>query len=308
MKVLLIGPGAVGVYFAGRLAQSGAEVTVLSRKALPEVEANGYQIESIAGNFTFRPAKVLTDAAQYKEEPDWIIVATKVLPDVDVPALIRPALHSSRTSILLIQNGIGVEKPVADAFPDNPLYGAVAYIGVRREGANRILHQGAGNFLFGQYGKPGVSADAKALSEKYASIGLDAKPVESLPFIRWRKLLWNTPFNTVSVLGGGLTTNLMTDRGRVEALCREIMLEVIAAAHAEGVELPLKLVGENIEYTRNFPPYKSSMLVDFEAGRPLEIDAIVGNVIKIAERHGVAVPHLKTIEALLWAKQSRMQL
>ena len=305
MKVLLIGPGAVGVYFAGRLAQAGAEVTVVLRREMPEVTAAGYEVESIAGNFNFRPARLLTDAAQYLDTADWIICATKVLPEIDIPALLRPAVHSPKTAILLIQNGIGVEQQIAAAFPDNPVYGAIAYIGVRRDGANRILHQGGGRFLFGKYGGKAITSEARTLSERYAAVGVEARPVESLDFIRWQKLLWNAPFNTVSVLGGGLTTNEMTDRGRIEALCREIMLEVIAAAKAEGVELPLKMIDDNIEYTRNFPPYKSSMLVDFEAGRPLEIDAIVGNVIKIADRHGIAVPRLKTIEALLWARQMK---
>ncbi|MGE4565540.1 MAG: ketopantoate reductase family protein [Victivallaceae bacterium] len=219
--------------------------------------------------------------------------------------MLRPAIHSPETSLLMIQNGIGVEPQVAAAFPKNPVYGAIAYIGVRRDGANRILHQGAGRFLFGKYGEKTITPEALALSKLYASVNVEARPVESLDFIRWQKLLWNAPFNTVSVLGGGLTTNEMTDRGRIEQLCREIMLEVITTASAEGVELPVKMIDDNIEYTRNFPPYKSSMLIDFEAGRPLEIDAIVGNVIKIADRHGIAVPRLKTIEALLWARQMK---
>ena len=115
------------------------------------------------------------------------------------------------------------------------------------------------------------------------------------------------PFNTVSVLAGGLLTGEMTDRGYLEKLCSDLMKEVILIARACGVELPNEMVSENIEYTRSFPPYKTSMLVDCENNRPLEVDAIAGNVLALAEKHNVPAPHLETVFALLKAFNDHRQ-
>ena len=125
--------------------------------------------------------------------------------------------------------------------------------------------------------------------------------MENIAWFRWNKLLWNLPYNPVSVLGGGLDTRRMTDRGAVEALTRALMEEVRLVAAAEGAELPETLVDQNVEFTRNFPPYKTSMLVDFEAGRRMEVEAILGNVYRLAQKHHISVPYMQTCYALLSA-------
>lgn len=94
------------------------------------------------------------------------------------------------------------------------------------------------------------------------------------------KLLWNLPFNPVSVLAGGATTKQMTQRDELEGLCRALMREVIAVANACGVALTEANAEAQIEYTRNFPAYKTSMLQDYEAGRELEVEAILGNAVR----------------------------
>ena len=112
----------------------------------------------------------------------------------------------------------------------------------------------------------------------------------------------------MSVVGGGLLTSEMTDRAEVEALSIKLMQEVVATAHACGVMLPESMVDENVEYTRNFPPYKTSMLVDCENNRPLEVEAIVGSVVKAAHKHQIAIPHLETLYALLKAFDRHQQM
>ena len=116
---------------------------------------------------------------------------------------------------------------------------------------------------------------------------------------RWQKLLWNLPFNPVSVLGGGLHTGELCDGGKIEALCLALMREVVAVANAVGVPLTEKMAQEQIEYTRNFPPYRTSMLQDYDAGRALEVDAIMGNAVRIAELNHVDVPVMRCCRALL---------
>ncbi len=304
MKVLLIGAGAVGVYFSSRLAQAGAEVSAVVRSDFEHIQRHGYHIASYLGEYDFAPDAIYRSSGDYPFEADWIIVATKVLPGIDLPALVRGAVKSPRTSILLIQNGIDVELPLLEAFPDNPVYHAVAYIGAFRAAPGVIVHKGAGTLAFGRNDGV-VTPEAEALSGMFAKAGVKADAVHDIRFHRWKKLLWNTPYNSVSVLGGSLDTREMSDRGALETLCLEIMKEVVQTAAADGVALSDEIVASNIEFTRNFPPYKTSMLVDYEAGRPLEIDAFVGNVLKIADRHGIEAPRIRVLDTLLRALTRR---
>ena len=297
-RVLFVSAGAVGAYFGGRLQQGGTEVAAAVRSDYEAVRNHGFIISSEKGDFVFRPDGVYRSAAEYPGEPDYVIVTSKVLPWIDVPGMIRPVIKSSRTVIVLIQNGIGIEDGVAKAFPENRILSTVAYIGVTRGKEGKVEQKGAQKLIIGRFGG-GDSGRGRMLVELFRRGKVDAEYTEDIARYRWKKLLWNIPFNTVSVLAGGLDTGKMCDRGPVEALCLELMRETAAAAKAAGYEFTEADFSANMEYTRNFPPYKTSMLVDYEAGRPLEVDAILGNVCRIAERSGVHVPRLRTCWALL---------
>ena len=298
-RVLWISAGAVGAYFGGRLRQSGmAEVSVVLRSDYEVVKNSGFQIAAAAGEFTFLPDGVFRSAEEYSGIPDYIIVSSKVLPWINTAELIRPAVRSKDTVIVLIQNGIGIEDSVAEAFPENELISVIAYIGATRIGAGRVTQTGAQRLILGKFGG-GDSRKGRELAEMFLSAGVEAEYSGNAARIRWKKLLWNTPFNTVSVLGGHLTTKQMCDNGIMEELCRDLMKETAAVAKADGHCFSEEDLDGNMEYTRNFPAYKTSMLVDYEAGRPLEADAILGNVCRIADKYGVEVPRLKTCYALL---------
>lgn len=299
MKILNVSSGAVGAYFCGRLAQNGAEVAVTVRSDRELVAEKGFDIKSIAGDFIFKPTQVLSSAAEYQFNADYLILTSKVLPDADMVELIKPAVKAG-TVIVLIQNGIGIEDAIAQAFPDNEILSAIAYIGVSRVAPGKLDHQGAGKLIIGKFGG-GESEKCKTLCNMFEAAGVPAEYTSDIAFYRWKKLLWNVPFNALSVLGGGLLTNEMTDRNRTEELCKELMKEVIAVAGKCGVQLPANLVEENIEYTRNFPPYKTSMLVDCENYRPVEADAIVGRIVLYGEKFNVSIPHLQTVYAILKA-------
>jgi 2-dehydropantoate 2-reductase len=109
--------------------------------------------------------------------------------------------------------------------------------------------------------------------------------------------VWNAPFNPLSVLSGGLCTNdILSTR---EPFVRAIMDEVCEIATAVGHSLPEDIVEKNIASTRKMPPYKTSMLLDFEAGRPMETEAILGNAVRAGQRVGVPIPHLESVYALM---------
>lgn len=297
-NVLWISAGAVGAYFGGRLQQGGARVAVTLRSDYEAVKEKGFRISAAAGEFSFLPDGVYRSAAEYPGTPDYVVVTAKVLPWINVPELIRPAIKSKETVIVLIQNGIGIEDAVENAFPENELISTVAYIGATRTGKGSVTQTGSQRLIMGRSGG-GESEKGRALVKLFCNSNVDAEYTENVAYFRWKKLLWNTPFNTVSVLGGKLDTKQMCDRGQVEELCMKLMQETADVAASTGCFFSREDLDANMEYTRNFPPYKTSMLVDYEAGRPLEVDAILGNVCKIARKNGVNTPHLETCYALL---------
>lgn len=301
MKILISGAGAVGAYFGGRLNSAGAEVSVICRSDYNEVKQNGFQISSTKGDFVFKPSQVIRSASEYQGTADLIIVGSKVLPEIDTVSMIRDAVKPG-TVILLAQNGIDIEKDIHAAFPDNELLSAIIYIGCTKNAPGIIAHTGGpGSMTFGEFRHHEAGKTAHELLELFKQTPCPAELVGNIQYYRWKKLLWNIPFNSISVLGGSLLTNEMTDRGNLEKLCSDIMYEIIAVARSNGIELAESLVSENIEYTRNFTPYATSMLADFRRKRPLEVEAIVGNVCRIAQANNVEIPRIQTIYALLCA-------
>ena len=307
MNILISGAGAVGAYFGGRLAEAGADVSVVCRSDYEEVKVKGFQISSVKGDFVFKPAQVLRSASEYQGRADLIIVGSKVLPEIDVVSMIKDAV-GPETVILLAQNGIDIEKDIHAAFPENELLSAIIYIGCTKTAPGIIAHTGGpGSMTFGEFRHRKGGKTAQQLLELFGKTPCPAELVDNIQYFRWKKLLWNIPFNSISVLGGGLLTNQMTDRSHLENLCSGIMYEIIEVAHSVGIELAESLVSENIEYTRNFTPYATSMLADFRRSRPLEVEAIVGNVYRIASENNIAIPHIATLYALLASVDKKKQ-
>ena len=306
LKVLLIGAGGVGIYFCGRLAQGGkAEVSVVARSEYEVAAKEGYSVRSVAGDFHFHPERVLRAAEEFPGEADYIILAAKVLPEADPVALLRPAVERSPKSVIvLIQNGIEIESAVRAAFPERELLSTIAYVGVSRLAPGQVHHFGSGTLRMGGY-PAGISDAARTLAAAFEAGGIvKCELCEDIVRVRWCKLLWNLPFNPVSVLAGGADTRRMVEDPELAKLCRELMEEVLAVARACGVALEEKDAEATMEYTRNFPAYRTSMLQDFEAGRPLEVEAILGNPVRLARLHRVAVPRMESCYALLRALNS----
>jgi 2-dehydropantoate 2-reductase len=295
--VLVIGAGAVGALFGSALARQGARVDVVCRSDYDVVSRDGYSIRSpVFGDHRFRPHRVFRDVAASTESPDFVLLTVKVLPDLDRVALLRPAVGAN-TVIVLIQNGVDIEAEIAAAFPDNEVLSSLAFVAVGRGAPGEVNHHALGSLTMGSY-PMGASAAAQKLAALFDAGGVPCKLTDRVVGARWQKAVWNTPFNPISILGGGLDTAAMLRTDDDREFIRKAMHEVCAVAAAAGYPQSPQLVDAMIANTLKMPAYKTSMALDYENGRAMEIDAILGNVVRTARKLGIAIPVLDAIYAL----------
>ena len=295
--VLIIGAGAIGALVGHALSKQGARVSVTCRSDFDAVKRSGYLIESARDTVRFEPANVLRDASEFAGRAAYAVLCVKITPDIDRIALLRPAVHSG-TCIVVIENGIDIEAEIATAFPQNELASAVAYAGVSRAGPGKIITTMDAQLALGGYPhSPGDAA--RRFAAMCAAGGLATRVTEHLQSVRWQKAVWNAVLNPVSVLGGAADTKRMLAGGERERFIRAAMHEVAAVAAAAGFPLHADVVEQNIRMTKAFPPYKTSMAIDFENRRPMETEAILGNVLHAARKLNVATPSLDTLYGLM---------
>jgi 2-dehydropantoate 2-reductase len=293
-QVLIVGAGAIGAFYGSLLAKAGAEVSVVCRSDYETVKKSGFRIESAEqGDYHFMPKQVLKDVRDYQGTADYVLLCTKVLPSMDRAALLRP-VAAPQTALVFIQNGVDIEREMLAAFPGREVVSGLAFICSNRLGPGRIAHLAYGRLALGNL--PGsVSAKTRELCRLFRHAGIECEATENIVAKRWLKCVWNAPFNPLSVLSDGLSTAEIL--GTEEPFVRHIMQDVCRIASAQGYPLPADAVDRNIEMTYSMPPYKTSMLLDYEQGRPLEIEAILGNALRAAERAHVPCPYLESVYA-----------
>jgi 2-dehydropantoate 2-reductase len=297
MNILIVGAGAVGALYGSALATQGVRVSVVCRSEYEVVSRDGYDIRSrLLGDHRFRPERVYRNVAECREPPDYLLLTSKVLENVDRAALIRPGV-GPRTVIVLIQNGVDIEAPIAAAYPDNELLSSLAFIGVGRSAPGQVNHQTLGSLILGRYPQ-GASPAAQRLAAAFEAGKIQCTVTENVVGARWQKAVWNATFNPISILGGVLDTAAMLRTEAEQAFARRAMQEVCDVAQAAGHPQSPKLIEQMLATTKAMPAYKTSMALDYENGRPMEIEAILGNTVRAARRMGVATPNLDAIYAI----------
>ena len=303
-KVLVIGAGAIGAYYGARLSQAGADVSVVVRSDYDELIKRGYySIKSHQGDFDFAPSQIMNNPKNFDGVADYVIVATKVLPNIDTVALLDGVVDDS-TTIVLMQNGVEIEAIVAESYPNNEIISALCFICVSRIEPGVINHQDYGHLAIGTF-PTGITDKSRLLGAMFNKVGVRCDVSDNAVQARWKKLVWNAPYNPISVLAGCVNTKQIMDNAQTAQLVFSVMEEVYEIADALGVGFDYEFLHQNIEQTINMRPYKPSMLLDYEAGREMEVEAILGNAVKAARRAGVATPHMDSVYALLQLVNSK---
>ena len=296
--VLIQGSGALGSLYGALLQRGGLKVTVQARADYKTIREFGIRIESLAGlgDWIFWPDEILPEGERPAKAPDLILMAVKVTPEVPRVQMLSNLLKEEKTPILILSNGVGVEEDIKQAFPKNPLLGAVAFVCATRVKSGHVQHHAYGHLVLGAYPE-GPSFWAEKLAEHLIEGGGSAETTTAIRGLRWQKNLWNAAFNAITVLSGGHDTSVVL--GCEEELVRSVMAEVHQVAASDGYLIPWTVIEKQIEGTHRMPAYAPSMLLDDRAGRPLEIEAILGNVIRTGRRNGIPTPRLDTLYALL---------
>lgn len=327
LEVLVIGLGGIGSIYALLLKLGATDDIRLTFVARSNAQAisNGIEITSAKyGKHTLIPAAVFTDSAEAAKAAtyDYVFCTTKALPNSPSVALMSPVI-TPNTTIVLIQNGLGIEDPIHRAFPDNTLISCIAYIGVWQTAPGFITHSKLEMLHMATYpdqdsaqiSEECKTRDADSINRLLRIMiagGSDTKIVASAPAARWEKLIWNASFNTVCTITG-LDTNAVTACPAAKDLVLSAMYEIVKTANAAGYKLSEALVMQNWERTSQMAvAYKPSMLLDYEAGREMEVDVIVDAPVREAQRLGVDTPTLtyikKTLDVLNWKVKRKVDI
>ncbi len=301
----ILGAGAIGGFFGGRLHLAGHKVHFVDRSQHDHLRREGFVVESPGE--TWRTGPVAASATLAEVPPvDVVLVCLKTTQTADLGAQLAPLLRPG-LQVALLQNGLEGEARCAPQLPGATVLGAICFIACTKVAPGRLRHfayQGIGLGEHAGEGRPaGTTPAVEARVADLADAGVDAQPEPDLRLARWRKLVWNVPFNGLSTLLDATTQELLGTADN-RALVADLMEEIVGGAHAEcavrtpddpGRRLPPDLPARMLELTDRMPPYPTSMKVDFDHGRPLEVEAVLGEPVRAAAAAGRELPRARLL-------------
>jgi 2-dehydropantoate 2-reductase len=300
-RYAVVGTGAIGGYYGARLAAAGHEVHFVARTDLDAMRRRGLRVESPGGDVLLPDVSVFATADEVPPV-DVVLLTTKTSTDEPGTALVAPFTDEGAT-VVLMQNGLGIEERLAADLPGATVLGAMCFMCSNRVAPGHIRHLDFGSVTIGQHA-PGASTGAgitpavTAFADDLAGAGVTAHPIPDLVTGRWRKLVWNIAFNGLSVILDAGTDELMADPA-TRSLIVDLMREVVGAAAACGHPIPESFIDEMMTTTDAMTPYKTSMKLDAEAGRPLEIDTIYQAPVDQARAAGFTMSRAEAVLAQL---------
>ncbi|KAH8884640.1 2-dehydropantoate 2-reductase [Thozetella sp. PMI_491] len=344
VHIVFVGAGAVGCFYASRLHYPAHNVytSLIARSNYKALAKDGVKLQTHSfGDYTFHPHGVFPSPAAAAVAPstaaaqpgardwDFIVVTTKALPDRTNDAELIAPLIGPRSTIVLIQNGVGVEEPYRTRFPDTPIVSAVTVISAAQISPGTIkqnrwtrIHLGPYSYSASSSSPPSGEARnmdleqrglarANQLGDYWTRLGrirdVEVADEIGLQLIRWHKLCINSAFNPSAVLSGG--------RGNADMVRDPELREHLAGVMREIWEATPRILGRGfpdelaaperiLKSTERNVGSKPSMLLDWEGARSLELEVILGNPVRIARAKGVELPRMQTLYALLRSAQA----
>ena len=303
MRYGIIGTGAIGGYYGAKLAHAGEEVHFLLHSDYEYVKQHGLQVDSCDGSFHLDNVNVYQHAGDMPQ-CDVVLVGLKSVNNNKLQSLLSPLLHGE-TLVVLIQNGIGVEEDVQKIFPDVQLAAGLAFICSAKTQPGLVSHQCYGSINLANYSCQD-EALMQTVVDEFRAAGIETGLVEYHE-ARWKKAVWNMPFNGMTVALHTQTDKLLKNPS-TRQLIREQMMEVVRTAQHLGVKnLDESFVAKMIETTDAMTPYSPSMRLDYDFHRSMEIYYLYTRPLEIARASGCPMPKLEMLEAELRFLEAEQQ-
>ncbi|PSO48114.1 MAG: putative 2-dehydropantoate 2-reductase [Cyanobacteria bacterium SW_9_44_58] len=292
-RYAIIGTGAIGGFYGACLQQAGLEVHFLLRSDYTVVKEQGLIVHSAQfGEFTLPTVNAYRDVAQMPP-CDVVVVALKATQNQILPEIL-PHVVKEDGVVLLLQNGLGAEDKIAEIV-NTPIVGGLCFICVNKVAPGKIVHLDYGSIKFAEYSSKqqpsGITDNLHAIAHDFQQAGITTETSDDLLQTRWEKLAWNIPFNGLSALLNATTAELMANKA-TRSLAETLAMEVAQGATANNRHLSAEYLQNLMERTEKMKPYHTSMKLDRDANRPLEVEAIFGNPLEVATEKGMHLPHI----------------
>ncbi|MBN2686515.1 MAG: putative 2-dehydropantoate 2-reductase [Pontiellaceae bacterium] len=305
-SIAIVGAGAVGGYYGALLQRAGNDVHFLLRSDFDHVQQNGFKIDSCNGDFELTSVNAYQSAADMPR-CDLIIVALKTTANAVLPDIL-PHLIKDNSAVLTLQNGLGSEDEIARIVGAECVLGGLCFLCANKIAPGHIRHLDYGLITVGEYcsaGKPrGITPRLERVGQLLSNAGISIQLIEDLTLGRWKKLVWNIPFNGMSVACDTLTDQLIK-QPELRNRCETMMHEVAKAAISFGREIDEAFIQKMLIDTEKMRPYAPSMKLDFDRGQPMEIESIYGNPLRAAQANGVSMPETERLYQQLLALDPR---
>jgi 2-dehydropantoate 2-reductase len=293
----IIGAGGIGCFYGGFLAKSGEQVDFLFHSDYEYVKQHGLKVNSILGDFHLPTISVFQNT-QDMPPCDVVLVCLKTTNNHLLKTLLPPLLKPN-TLVILIQNGLGLEEDLIKDFPSIHLAGGLGFICSQKSAPGTISHLDYGKLTLAAYNHP-----AETLIEQVAAdmkkAGLEVEIAPDLASARWKKLVWNIPFNGSTVVLNTTTKQLIENPDSYQRMY-DLMMEVLTGANACGIKYPIEksFVQDMLEMTQKMTPYSPSMKLDYDNHRPMEIEYIYTRPLQTAFQAGVDMKKIAMLEKQL---------
>ncbi len=293
----IIGTGALGGFYGAKLQQAGLDVHFLVNSDYQHVKTFGLTIQSKDGDFRLPSVQAYNHSSQMPA-CDVVVICLKTTHNHLLPTIL-PDLLKPSSIVIVLQNGLGTEAEIAGMLDAQAqILGGLCFICSNKIAPGHIHHLDYGEIKLGgytnNYQAVAISPMMENIATDFRSAGIPVSLCNNLLLARWQKLVWNIPYNGLSVVLNATTDRLMAN-SHTSALVTRIMGEVQLAAAAYNCQITDEFIQTMLAYTIKMTPYRTSMKIDYDEGRPLEIAAMFGNPLRWARAKGI---DLSSIEML----------
>lgn len=299
MRILVYGAGGVGAFFGALLARAGQDVHFVARGAqLDALRSRGLRIAStLLGDVVVPRVSVYSNAAG-SGVADLVLVCVKTHQTESILDDLAAAV-GEQTMLIALQNGVEADEQLARRFGRDRVVAAAVYVGATVDEPGVVSHQAPARISIGA--RDGFDERRlPAVLEVLAATGQKVQVSPDIQRERWRKLIWNASFNTVSAVTMRTPAELLA-LPETRALIVRLMSEVVDVARAQGINLQRSDIDEHIAWTERASGMRTSTMVDRERGRTMEADALIGVIVRKADEAGVSAPASAALYALMKA-------